>query len=207
MFTLYISIIFFVDIAPVTMQTITVEVQDLESLITSSLDRLLGAIDPTIDEFQNTTIEIVSVLEDRIKINISEILYWLETNLFILLFVVIVFFIFIFKLLDLLDILLVRYTFTLTQRGFAALAVISIISVWLFIAMILSAWPPTNKFDLQTLKYVFVGLLSIVVLSLIGIWMFSLYTHRNHIKQFCNSSAKNRIFSQGKSSNIQLETF
>jgi len=203
---LYISIILFVNIAPVTMQSITVEIENIESLITSSLDRLLGVIDPTIDKFQNTTIEILSVLEDRIKINVSEILYWLETNLFILLFAIIVFFIFIFKLLDLLDIILVRYTFTLTQRCFAALAVITIISVWLFIAMILSAWPPTNKFDLQTLKYVSFGLLCILVLSLIGIWMFSLYTHRNHIKQFCTSGSKKRIFAQGKSANIELET-
>jgi hypothetical protein len=206
MFILYISIILFVNIAPVTMQSITVEIENIESLITSSLDRLLGVIDPTIDKFQNTTIEILSVLEDRIKINTSEILYWFETNLFILLFVAIVFFIFIFKLLDLLDTLLVRYTFTLTQRRFAALAVITIISVWLFIAMILSAWPPTNKFDLQTLKYVSFGLLCILVLSLIGIWMFSLHTHRNHIKQFCTSGSKKRIFTQGKSANMELET-
>jgi hypothetical protein len=57
------------------MQTITIEIEDLESLITTSIDRLLGAIDPTIDKFQNTTIEILSVFEDRIKINISETFY------------------------------------------------------------------------------------------------------------------------------------
>jgi hypothetical protein len=95
------------------MLTTTIEIKDLESLINSSLDRLFATIDPTIDKVQNTSIEILSVLEDRIKVNVSETLYWFETNLFIILFAAIVFFIFIFILLNLLDSLLLRYGYTL----------------------------------------------------------------------------------------------
>jgi amino acid transporter len=204
---LFISILFVINITPVAMQTITMEIKDLKSLVSSSLDRLLEAIDPTIDKFQNTTLEILSVLEDRIKVNISETLYWLETNLFVLLFAVIVFLIFIFLLLNLLDILLVRYRYLPEERRFVGLVVITIIFVWLFIAMILSTWPPTNKFNLQTLTYVLVGLLSLIVLYLIIIWICYLYTHRTHIpdyfRQLCGCGAGNRVLVQGTSIKAQ----
>jgi hypothetical protein len=163
------------------MQTLTIEIKNLEPLSTSSLDRLLGAIDPTIDKFRHTTIEILSIIEDRIKFNILETLYWLETNLFVLLFAVIVFFIFIFVLLNLLDILLVRYEYLPAERRFVGLIVITICFVWLFIAMILSIWPTTNKIDLQTLKYVLIGLLSSVIVYFINIWIYYLYIHRSNI--------------------------
>ncbi len=196
-FMLSIAIILFINIVPIEMQTITIEIEDLESLITTSLDRLLGAIDPTIDKFQNTTIEILSVFEDRIKINISETFYSLETNLFVLLFAVIVFFIIIFVLLNLLDILLVRYGHLPAERRFVGLIVVTVIFVWLFIAMILSTWPLTNKLDLQTLKYIFVGLLSSVILYFIIIWIYYLYIHRtnlcNYLSLLCGCGTTDRI--------------
>jgi hypothetical protein len=207
---LYILIIFFVNIVPVNMQTITIEIDGLDSMITSSLDRLLGAIDPTIDKFQNTTIEILSVLEDRIKVNVSETLYWLETNLFLLLFAAIVFIITILILLNLLDSLLTKYNFGPEKRPFAGLAVITVICFWLFIAMVLSAWPPTSKFDLQTLQYVLVALLSLVVLFLIGVWIYCLYSNWNYIhnyfKTLCNRGKRSNIIRQGRepSDNEQL---
>ena len=198
---LYILIIFFVNITQVFMQTITIEIEDLEPLVTSSLDRLLGAIDPTIDKFQNTTVEILSVLEDRIKFNISETLYWLETNLFVLLFAIIVFLIVILILLILLDILLTKYNFTLDKRLYAGLAVITFILVWLFIAIVLSTWPPTNRINLETLKYVLVGLMSLVILFLIGVWIRSLYIDRNRIHSYfthlCGRAARRRVMVSG----------
>lgn len=197
---LYISVLFFINIASVSMQTTTIEIKDLDSLISSSLDRLLEAIDPTIDKFQNSTIEILSVLENRIKVNIWETFYWLETNLFVLLFVVIVFFIFMFILLNLLDILLIRYGYKQEERRFLGLAVITLIFVWLLIAMILSTWPLANKFDLQTLKYVLVVLLSLIVLYLIIIWICYLY---DHCKQLRGHGASNKILVKGTPINTQ----
>jgi hypothetical protein len=186
-----------INIAPITIQTVTVEIKDIESLSTSSLDRLLGSIDPTLDKFRYTTIEIVSFIEDRIKINIEKTLLWLETNLFVLLFAIIVLFIFIFILLNLLDILLVRYEYLPAERRFIGLIVVTIIFFWLFIVMILSIWPGMNNIDLQTLKYVLVGLLCSVIVYFIHVWICYLYIHRCHILDYlkllfgCNTT--NRI--------------
>ena len=191
-FVLSITIMFFVNTAPVTMQ----EIEGLESLISSSLDRLLGAIDPTIDKFQNAVIEILSVFEDHIKTNISETLYWLETNLLVLLFAIIVFFIFICILLNLVDILLVRYGYLVKERRFVGLIVITVIFIWLFIAMILSTWSSANKIDLQILKYVFVGILSLVILYFIISWISYFYTHQTYIsdrlKILCGCATRTR---------------
>lgn len=174
-FILYISVIFFINIASITMQKTTIEVEGLDTLVSSSLDRVLEAIDPTIEKIQNGTIEILSIIEDRIKINVSETLYRLETNLFVLLFAIIIFFVFVFIFLNLLDVLLERYAYTAETRRFFGLAIMTIIFVWLLIAMILSTWPLENKFDVQILKYVLVALLAIVVLYFVIIWIYYLY--------------------------------
>jgi hypothetical protein len=150
---LYILIIFFVNIVPVNMQTITIEIDGLDSMITSSLDRLLGAIDPTIDKFQNTTIEILSVLEDRIKVNVSETLYWLETNLFLLLFAAIVFIITILILLNLLDSLLIKHNFAPEKRSFAGLAVDVVTTFFLKSVFICNAQKLLNSFLLSKNTY------------------------------------------------------
>ncbi|CAF0878006.1 unnamed protein product [Rotaria sordida] len=63
---LYPTIIFFVIIAPITTQSVTIEIEGLAPLLTSLLDRFIEVIDPTLDKFQNVTTEILSVLENRI---------------------------------------------------------------------------------------------------------------------------------------------
>ncbi|CAF4041161.1 unnamed protein product [Rotaria sp. Silwood1] len=209
---LYHSIIFFVIIVPITTQSMTIEIEGLAPLLTSLLDRFIGVIDPTIDKFQNATTEILSILENRITVNISETLYWLETNLFVVLFTVIVFFIFVLILLNLLDTILVKYDFLPEKRRFAGLALITIIFVWLFIAMVLSTWLPAANFDLQILKYILVGLLSIILLVLLLIWMWYLYNLRTQINQYFTRfgccDKKNTILMKGRSTtgqeNIEL---
>jgi hypothetical protein len=188
---MYIAILFFINIVPVTMQTITIEIDGLQDLATSSLDRILGEIDPTIGKFENTTIEILSVLENRIKVNISEALYWLETNLFVLLFGLLLFFIFVLILLNLLDALLTKYDFSTGGRRYAGLAVSTFIFIWLFVAIILSAWPPTKNFDLQIFLYVLVALLSLVALYLIFVWIRCLIVHRYCIHRYFTNTLFN----------------
>jgi hypothetical protein len=73
----------------------------------------------------------------------------------------------------------VRYGYFPAERRFVGLIVVTVIFVWLFTAMILSTWPLTNKLDLQTLKYILVGLLSSVILYFIIAWTCYLYSGCN----------------------------
>ncbi|CAF2854545.1 unnamed protein product [Rotaria sp. Silwood2] len=180
-FVLHLSILLFDNIDPVTMKSLRVKIEGLEPLFITLVDRLIGVINPTIIRFQNVTIDILSVLENRTNVSISETVYWFETSLFVLLFAVIVFFIFLLILQNILNILLVKYQFLPEERRVIGLVVIIIIFVWLFIAMGLSIWWPTIKLDLQTLEHILVGLLSSALLYILYIWICYFYNRRTHI--------------------------
>lgn len=92
--------------------SISVKIENLENLVNSSLDRVIKEIDPTIVKFHNVANDIISVIEDRIKINVIDVRYWFERNLFFLLFGAIIFLILICILLHLLDSLMVKYEFS-----------------------------------------------------------------------------------------------
>ena len=188
---------------PTRTQSITIEIEDLAEIVKSSLDRIIGEIDPTLQKFQNISTALLSLLEERIQTNVKDILYWLQVNLFILLVGTIVLFIIVLILLLLLDMLLVRYEFTPEKRHFTGLAVITIISLWLLIAIILSIWPPTPVSELDTLKYILFGLITAVVLYLIGAWIYSIYVNRHRIHrgclQTCGCSSHVRVVVQSRS--------
>ncbi|CAF3746166.1 unnamed protein product, partial [Rotaria magnacalcarata] len=65
----------FINIVPVTMQSISIQIEDLEQLLMKFADRLFGIVDPTINKFRNVTFEIISELENRIEVNTSEVFY------------------------------------------------------------------------------------------------------------------------------------
>ncbi|CAF2058450.1 unnamed protein product, partial [Rotaria magnacalcarata] len=197
----------FINIVPVTMQSISIQIEDLEQLLMKFADRLFGIVDPTINKFRNVTFEIISELENRIEVNTSEVFYRLETNLFVLLFTTIVFFIFVLILLTLLENLLMRYKILPENRRTIGLAIITIVFVWLFIALILSTWLPTTKLNLKILQYIFMGLISSILIYLIFVWISYFYTHRtrthNNFTQ-CRSHEKNsRILTKRRSACVQ----
>ncbi|CAF4065540.1 unnamed protein product [Rotaria magnacalcarata] len=57
------------------MQSISIQIEDLEQLLMKFADRLFGIVDPTINKFRNVTFEIISELENRIEVNTSEVFY------------------------------------------------------------------------------------------------------------------------------------
>lgn len=200
---LYLLTILFINVTPVTMQSFAVHVEDLERSLTEFADRFIRTIDPTIDKFGNLTIRIISVLENRTKTNTSEILYWLETNLFVLLFATVIFFIFVLILLTLLDNLLFKYKILPESRRSIGLWIITIIFIWLFIAVVSSTWLPASKTNLKTLQYVLVGLLGSVLIYLLFIWICFIYTRRtqiqDHFTQLWNHNMHNRTSEKRRS--------
>lgn len=191
----FILILLCLCVTSASMQTFTIEVANLQEIVTSSLDRLLGEIDPSIGKLKNITIEVLSFLERRIQTNVADVLYWLETNLFLVLFGAIVFIILVAVLLTLLDTLFIRYGFSAEQRRFFGLTVITAIFVYLLVAVTLSAWPPAERLNLQTFKYVLFGLLVAAVVYLIFVWISCIYRHRvcEYLPIFLGSAARNRI--------------
>jgi len=162
--------------------SISINIENIENLVNSSLTRLLEEIDPTIVKFDNVANEIISVIEDRIIINVLDVRYWFERNLFFLLFGAIIFLILVFILLHLLDALMVKYEFSSSKRHFAGLAVTTAIFIWLFVAVILSACSSASMINHQTLQYILVGLVSLGAVCFILVWIRWLYIHKGHIR-------------------------
>ena len=191
----FILILVYLCVTSVSMQTFTIEVANLQEIVTSSLDRLLGEIDPSIGKLKNITIDVLSFLEQRIQTNVADVLYWVETNLFLVLFEAIIFFILVAVLLTLLDTLFIRHGFSAEQRRFFSLAVLTAIFVYLLVAATISAWPPAERLDLPTFKYVLFGLSVASVVYLSFVWISCIYRHRvcEHLPICRGSTARNRI--------------
>ncbi|UJR34212.1 hypothetical protein I4U23_021618 [Adineta vaga] len=166
------------------MTRIDVNVEGLDELIDRSLTRIINEIDPTLSKFENISLELLSTLETRIKDNVSETLYSMETNLFVLLFAIIIFMILILVMFWLVEIVMRNFGFELATRKFIGLILITCIFIWLFISTILSTFPPKQPIDLQTLKYILFGVLSASSIGMIFIWIRWTCLHRTNIKMF-----------------------
>ncbi|CAF0864171.1 unnamed protein product [Adineta steineri] len=166
------------------MTNIDIHVEGLDELIDRTVTRIIDEIDPTLAKFQNISLQLLSTVETRIKTNISETLYYLETNLFFLLFAIIIFIILLLIMFWLLESVMKNFGFTLATRKFTGLAVSTFIFIWLFIATILSTFPPVQPVDLQTLKHILFGVLCAATVVMVFIWIRWICVHRKCIKIF-----------------------
>ncbi|CAF0905271.1 unnamed protein product [Adineta ricciae] len=167
-----------------TMTNIDVNVEGLDELVDRSLTRVIEEINPTLEKFQNLSLELISTLETRIKENVSETLYYLETNLFVLLFVMIVVLILILIMFWLLETVMRNFEFKLATRKFIGLIFFTAIFIWLFVATTLATFPPPQPIDLQTLKYILFSVLCISSAVMIFIWIRWICIHRKCIRTF-----------------------
>ena len=170
-------------IRPIEVQTVSIEIENLEDIVTSALDRLINEIDPTLEKSQDMSEEVLIFFEERIKTGISETFYWLQVNLFVLLFGTVVFSIVILVLLLFLDMVLTRYEFPAEKRRFISLAVITMLAVWVLVAITVSIWPSSSLSDLETLEYILFGLMVGLVLYLICVWIRSIYKIRHRLRR------------------------
>ena len=189
------------------MQTFTIEVAHLQEIVTTSLDRLLGEIDPSLEKVKNVTVEVLSIIEERIQANVADVVHWAETNLFFLLLGAILFFIMVAGLLTLVDNLLIRYGFSVEQRRFVGLALITVLFIYLLVAATLLAWPSTERPNLQSLKYALFGLLIVVVVYLAFVWVCDIWFHRHRLCEYLPVSRgckpRNRILIKGRTITAQ----
>ena len=167
-----------------TMTNIDINIEGLDELVDRSLTRVIEEIDPTLGKFQNLSLELISTLETRIKENVSETLYFMETNLFVLLFAMIIVLILILLMFWLLETVMRNYGFKLATRKFIGLIFFTAIFIWLFIATILTTFPPAQPIELQTLKYVLFGVLCMSSAVMIFIWIRWICIHRKGIRTF-----------------------
>ncbi|CAF1341553.1 unnamed protein product [Adineta ricciae] len=166
------------------MTNIDVNVEGLDELVDRSLTRVIDEINPTLEKFQNLSLELISTLETRIKENVSETLYYLETNLFVLLFAMIVVLILILIMFWLLETVMRNFGFKLATRKFIGLILFTAIFIWLFVATTLATFPPAQPIDLQTLKYILFSVLCMSSAVMIFIWIRWICIHRKGIRTF-----------------------
>ena len=168
-------------IRPIEVQSVNIEIENLEDIVNSALDRVINEIDPTLGKAQNMSEEVLLFFEDRVKTSIAETFHWLQVNLFVLLFGALILSIVVLLLLLFLDMVLTRYEFKAEKRRFISLAVITLIAIWLLIAITVSIWPSSPLSNLETLEYILFGLVIGLVLYLICVWIRSIYKIRHRL--------------------------
>ena len=166
------------------MTSFDINIEGLDELVDRSLTRLIDEIDPTLNKFFNISIQLLSTFETRIKENVSETLYSLETNLFVLLFVMVIFIILLLIMFWLLESVMRNFGFTPDTIKFVGLTLFTIVFVWLLVTTILLTFPPEQPISLQTLKYVLFGVLCAGAVIILFIWIRYICVHLNSIKKF-----------------------
>ncbi|UJR06963.1 hypothetical protein I4U23_011251 [Adineta vaga] len=162
----------------------SIKLLNLEDLMKLMVDSIFQQIDPIGDKAQHVSNTIVSIIEDRIKVNVFGVRDWFEANLFLLLFFAIIFLMIVFKLLHQLDNLMIKYEFSSGKRHFTGLVLITGIFIWLFVAVIFWACSSTNGIKLETLKYILVGCTSLAMACIIFVWFRWLCIHRYRIQTY-----------------------
>ncbi|CAF1327931.1 unnamed protein product [Adineta ricciae] len=162
----------------------SIKLLNLDDLVKLIANSIFQQIDPIGDKAQHISNTIVSIIEDRIKVNVFDVRDWFDANLFILLFLAIIFLMLVFKLLDQLDNLMTKYEFSSGKRHFTGLMLITGIFIWLFIAVIFWACSSADGIKLETLKYILVGCTSLAMVCIIFVWIRWLFIHRYRIQTY-----------------------
>jgi hypothetical protein len=166
------------------MTSFDVNIEGLDELVDRSLTRFIDEIDPTLNKFFNISTQLLSTFKTRVKENVSDTLYSLETNLFVLLFVMVIFIILLLIMFWLLESVMKNFGFTLGTRKFIGLTLFTIVFVWLFVTTILVTFPPEQPISLQTLKYVLFGVLCAGAVIILFIWIRYICVHSKSIMKF-----------------------
>ena len=166
------------------MFVIDMKIVDLSEIATELANRIINEIDPALSQFVNISTELFSLLETRIKQNGSEAFNYLATNLFFLLFGIILFIILLLTMFWMLENVMKNFGFALETRKFVGLALLTFISVWSFLAVLRLNFLPEQAIDLQTLKYILFGITSLGVVLMMFIWVRWIFMHSTGIKRF-----------------------